>query len=157
MEVQLAAGVNYNIRLYDGCTGAFTVTAENKSAGGNVNFFGDLSGVTVNGLTISGTAGWQDEEYNINARYDECGDEGNTSYISTVEVTNRRNDKTVSVSTGNGTYSGKLRVDGNVAVTDVTGGMIEWVNHEEEPGGNTPDSTPVREDQNGESNDEPET
>lgn len=159
VTVQLAAGIGYNIRL-ENCTGSFTATAtdaEKRANNTGVNFFGDLGGVTVNGLTISGTAGWQDEEYNINARYDECGDEGNTSYISTVEVTNRRNDKTVSISTGNGTYSGKLRIGGNVAVTDVTGDMIERVNHEEEPGGNTPDSTPVREDQNGESNDEPET
>ena len=81
----------------------------------------------------------------------------NATYISTVEVVNRRDGEDNIISISGSNYTGKLRIGGNVAVTDVTGDMIERVNHEEEPGGNTPDSTPVREDQNGESNDEPET
>ena len=130
VTVQLAAGVGYNIRL-ENCTGAFTVTAADNVKDverTGVNFFGDLSGVTVNGLTIGGTAGWQDEEYGINVRYDACGGE-QKSYISTVEVTNHQEDKTVTVS-GSG-YAGKLRIGGNIDISGVTmaePGFIELCN-----------------------------
>ena len=117
VTVQLAAGIGYNIRL-DGCTGDFTVMATDdvKSANNTgVNFFGDLDDVRVNGLTISGTGGWQDEHYNINVRYDECGDGDNTTYVSTVDVSNNRD--TINIS--GGSYSGNLRVCGNADVSGV--------------------------------------
>lgn len=138
VTVQLAAGVNYNIRL-ENCTGAFTVTAEDSVKGADrtgVNFFGDLGGVTVNGLTISGIDGWQDEEYNINARYDECGGGGNTPYISTVEVVNRRDGEDNIISISGSNYTGKLRIGGNIDISGVTmadnSGQIELAAHQEE-------------------------
>ena len=128
VDVQMAAGIGYNIRL-DGCTGSFTVTAETdaikaaKDTG--VNFFG--SSLTVNGLTIEGMPGWESDD-GINVRYDECGNNGGVkSYISTVEVVNRR-DNTVFIS---GNYSDKLRIGGNIDISGVslgTNGRIELAN-----------------------------
>ena len=134
VEVQLAEGIGYNIRL-EGCTGSFTVTAEDDIKGAErtgVNFFGDLSGVTVNGLSINGINGWNDESYNVNVRYDECGESsGVKAYISTAEVVNRRGGEDNIIFISGSDYTGKLRVAGKLNISSVSmgeGSMLELSN-----------------------------
>ena len=128
VEVKMATGVGYNIRL-ENCTGAFTVTAADDVKGverTGVSFFG--SDLEVNGLTITNMPDWEHDD-GINIRYDECGE---SQYISTVEVRNNREKETVTVS-GSG-YAGKLRIGGSIDVSGVTmaePGFIELCN---EPG-----------------------
>ena len=125
VEVQLKAGVNYNIRL-ENCTGSFMATATDMGAGGNVSFFG--SNLTVNGLNITNMPDCESDDGGINVRYDECGNNGGVkSYIPTVEVVNNR-DNTVFI---RGNYSGKLRVAGKLNISGVSmaePGFIELSN-----------------------------